>query len=105
MTLREMKDRVLSLIEEINPESEYLTDDPDIQEKINYVIDMKQHELARVKRLAASDIIAHKQGIIKFFTSQETWFGMTYPEDRQLVKDEIAKKIKDGYYPEKLWER
>lgn len=55
MTLREMKDRVLSLIEEINPESEYLTDDPDIQEKINYVIDMKQHELARVKRLAATD--------------------------------------------------
>ena len=30
-------------------------------------------------------------------------FGMTYPEDRQLVKDEIAKKIKDGYYPEMLW--
>ena len=55
MTLREMKDRVLSLIEEINPESEYLTDDPDIQEKINYVIDMKQHELARIKRLAASE--------------------------------------------------
>lgn len=55
MTLREMKDRVLSLIEEINPESEYLTDDPDIQEKINYVIDMKQHELARIKRLAATD--------------------------------------------------
>lgn len=57
MTLREMKDRVLSLIEEINPESEYLTDDPDIQEKINYVIDMKQHELARIKRLAASEKI------------------------------------------------
>ena len=62
MTLREMKDRVLSLIEEINPESEYLTDDPDIQEKINYVIDMKQHELARVKRLAASDTIRAREG-------------------------------------------
>ncbi len=55
--------------------------------------------------VASSDIIAHKQGIIKFFTSQETWFGMTYPEDRQIVKDEIAKKIKAGYYPEKLWEK
>ena len=55
--------------------------------------------------VASSDIIAHKQGIIKFFTSQETWFGMTYPEDRQIVKDEIAKKIKSGYYPEKLWEK
>lgn len=61
MTLREMKDRVLSLIEEINPDSEYLTDDPDIQAKINYVIDMKQHELARVKRLAASEKIKVKE--------------------------------------------
>ncbi len=55
--------------------------------------------------VAASDIIAHGKGKIKFFTSQETWFGMTYPEDRQLVKDEIAAKIKAGYYPQKLWEK
>ena len=55
--------------------------------------------------VSAGDIIKHGKGIIKFFTSQETWFGMTYPEDRQLVKDEIAKKIKDGYYPEQLWDK
>lgn len=55
--------------------------------------------------VSASDIISHNKGSIKFFTSQENWFGMTYPEDRQLVKDEIAKKIKDGYYPQKLWEK
>lgn len=54
---------------------------------------------------AASDIITHKSGIIKFFDSAETWFGMTYPEDRQIVKTEIAQKIKSGYYPEKLWEK
>jgi len=29
---------------------------------------------------------------------------MTYPEDRAIVKQEIAKKIADGYYPETLWE-
>ena len=55
--------------------------------------------------VAASDIIAHKEGVIKFFTSPETWFGMTYPDDRQIVKDEIAKKISSGYYPEKLWDK
>ncbi len=55
--------------------------------------------------VAASDIIKHKNGVIKFFTSEETWFGMTYPQDRQIVKDEIAKKIQSGYYPEKLWEK
>ena len=55
--------------------------------------------------VSAGDIIEHKKGIIKFFNSTETWFGMTYPEDRQIVKDEIAKKIQSGYYPEKLWEK
>ena len=39
------------------------------------------------------------------FTSKENWFGMTYPEDRAIVKDEIAKKIDSGYYPEQLWEK
>ena len=55
MTLKDMKLRVLSLIEEINPESEYLTDDIDIQAKINYVIDIKNHELSRIKKIAATE--------------------------------------------------
>lgn len=55
--------------------------------------------------VATSDIIKNKEGIVKFFTSSENWFGMTYPEDREIVKAEIAKKIKDGYYPEILWEK
>ena len=60
MTLKEMKMRVLSLIEEVSPDSEYLTDDIDIQAKINYVIDMKMHELARIKRLPAMDTMRVK---------------------------------------------
>ncbi len=35
MNLKEMKLRVLSLIEEVNTESEYLTEDIDIKAKIN----------------------------------------------------------------------
>lgn len=54
--------------------------------------------------VAASDIIRDGRGKIKVFTSEENWFGMTYPEDKQIVKDEISKKIASGYYPEKLWE-
>lgn len=54
--------------------------------------------------VAASDIVKHGEGKIKFFTSSESWFGMTYPEDREIVKQEIAAKISGGYYPEKLWE-
>lgn len=55
--------------------------------------------------VAASDIVKNHEGVIKFFTSSESWFGMTYPQDRDIVKAEIAKKIHEGYYPEKLWEK
>jgi len=51
MTLKEMKKKVLGLIEELNPLSEYLTDDPDIQAKINDVINQILFELARFKKI------------------------------------------------------
>ncbi len=45
------------------------------------------------------------EGTVTVLTSSERWFGMTYPEDKQQVCDELAVKIKSGYYPEKLWEK
>ncbi len=49
------------------------------------------------------DMIEKGAGQLKFFTTTESWFGMTYPEDRAEVKEQIAKKIAEGYYPSKLW--
>lgn len=51
MTKKEMKKRILALIEELNPDSEYLTEDPDIQAKIDGVMDLVQFELARMKKI------------------------------------------------------
>lgn len=51
MTLLEMKKKVLGLIEELNPDSELLTDDPDIATKINDVINQVMFELARFKKI------------------------------------------------------
>ena len=51
MTLLEMKKKVLGLIEELNPDSETLTDDPDIELKINDVINQVLFELARMKKI------------------------------------------------------
>ena len=51
MTLFEMKKKVLGLIEELNPEKEFLTDDPDISVKINEVINQRMFELARMKKI------------------------------------------------------
>lgn len=55
--------------------------------------------------VAAGQLIRENKGKIKVFTSEESWFGMTYAEDKQVVKDAIAEKIASGYYPEKLWEK
>ncbi len=51
MTLVEMKKKVLELIEELNPESEALTDDPDISAKLISVINQIMFELARIKKI------------------------------------------------------
>jgi hypothetical protein len=51
MTLFEMKKKVLGLIEELNPDSELLTEDPDIATKINDVINQIMYELARIKKI------------------------------------------------------
>ncbi len=51
MNLGEMKKKVLSLIEEVNPDSEYLTDDPDLAAKFNDVACQVMFELARMKKI------------------------------------------------------
>lgn len=51
MTLLEMKKQVLALIEELNPDSALLTDDPDISTKHNYVINQIMYELCRMKKI------------------------------------------------------
>ena len=51
MTLKEMKTKVLALIEELNPNKAELTDDPDISTKINHVINQIMYELCRMKKI------------------------------------------------------
>lgn len=51
MTYEQMKRRVLALIEELNEESELLTDDPDISAKIDGVMNQVSNELSRMKKI------------------------------------------------------
>ncbi len=46
-----MKKKVFSLIEELNPNSEHLTDDPDIAAKYIEVLNQVMFELARIKKI------------------------------------------------------
>jgi hypothetical protein len=75
MTLLEMKKKVLALIEELNPDSEYLTDDPDISSKHNAVINQIMFELARMKRIPKYVEMEVKAGDIIEFANIEAECG------------------------------
>lgn len=62
MTLLDMKHKALRLIEELNPDNEALTDDPDIAAKINDVINQIMFELARIKKIPKYCEISVKKG-------------------------------------------
>lgn len=51
MTYKQMKQKVLALIEELNENSDLLTDDPDIAAKIDSVMNQVTAELARMKKI------------------------------------------------------
>ena len=51
MKLSEFKKKVLGLIEEVNPNSEKLTDDPDIAAKFNDVTNQVMFEMVRMKKI------------------------------------------------------
>ena len=42
---------------------------------------------------------------VKVLESEEKWFGLTYKEDKDSVKESISKKIREGVYPENLFEK
>ncbi len=47
--------------------------------------------------------IADRTATVKVIPTNEKWFGVTYREDRDSVKTQIAELINKGVYPAKLW--
>jgi len=52
---------------------------------------------------AVSDLLAAGQARVKVLRTQESWFGVTYREDRSRVVESIRQLIARGDCPEKLW--
>ena len=77
MTLKEEMKKTLGLIEELNPESEYLTDDPDIEAKIYAVFNQVMFELARIKKIPRYVEIEVNEGDLITFETLERACGST----------------------------
>ena len=48
------------------------------------------------------NLLKTNQATVKVLKSNDTWFGVTYQEDKEFVKESIKNLIKQGLYPEKL---
>lgn len=75
MTKLEMKADVLALIEELDPKSELLTQDPDIAAKIDRVMNLVMNEVARFKKIPRYTEMAVKKGDLITFADLERKIG------------------------------
>jgi len=53
--------------------------------------------------IATGELIKEGRVTMKMLTSNDNWLGFTYPEDKEIVKNEIKKLEKKGIYPSPLW--
>jgi hypothetical protein len=53
--------------------------------------------------MTVGELVTAGQARVKVLRSPDSWFGVTYREDRPTVVESIRKLIAKGDYPEKLW--
>ncbi len=53
--------------------------------------------------VTVSELIASGQAQVKVLRTPDTWFGVTYRQDRPRVVENIRQLIQRGSYPERLW--
>jgi NDP-sugar pyrophosphorylase family protein len=52
---------------------------------------------------AVNELLTAQQARVKVLRTQDSWFGVTYREDRPRVVESIRRLIARGDYPETLW--
>ena len=120
MTKNEMDKKVLALIEELNPDSELLTDDPDIAAKQREVTNQIMFELARLKKIPRYAEMTVTEGQLVTFDDLEGAVGNavyqlgTVGGVKHIYKAEgtVIKALESGtlevdcyVYPERITEK
>ena len=120
MNLYEMKKKVLGLIEEVNPDAEALTDDPDIATKFNDVTNQVMFEMVRMKKIPKFVEMEVKEGDTIEFADIEAKCGyeiyqlalVAGVECKYKADGTVIKVMEDGtmeidcyVYPERITEK
>ena len=48
-------------------------------------------------------VIKSEAGKVNLLITNEQWFGLTYIEDKKIVREKINNLVKQGFYPTQLW--
>lgn len=73
---------------------------------IDFVAQNKQDPKAEfLIPVAAQDLLKAGKASFKVIKVNAPCFGVTYQEDKALVKESLAQLTREGLYPEKLWTR
>ncbi|HUN85986.1 MAG TPA: sugar phosphate nucleotidyltransferase [Terracidiphilus sp.] len=52
---------------------------------------------------AVNELIAEEQVRVRVLRTSDSWFGVTYREDRLHAIESVRRLIEGGYYPKSLW--
>ena len=52
---------------------------------------------------AVRELLSEDRIKIKVMTSKDNWYGITYQDDKPVVKEAISRLKKEGVYPQNLW--
>ncbi len=84
MKLKENKKIALSLIEEFSQDSEYLTQDEDIRNRLNHIYNTCQNNLARIKKITKIKDLEFER------SSEEKYIKIELPDDMYKFKNIIV---------------
>lgn len=51
------------------------------------------------------ELLQKKEVSIQVLSSSDSWFGVTYPEDKEMVEKAFIQLVRDGVYCSNLWEK
>jgi len=54
--------------------------------------------------IQADNMVKANQAVVKIINTPSKWFGVTYQEDKPMVKSSLKSLIDQGVYPSNLWE-
>ena len=52
---------------------------------------------------AVNTLLVEKAATVKVLQTTDSWFGMTYREDRPRVTESVRRLVEQGVYPARLW--